>query len=104
MIGANMYENEKNTLTQFENKLHELIAKYNSLKELNSQLTQIIGEKDEQLKNMQSRYDELEQNYTNLKQARMISISYEEVDSAKEHIARLVREIDQCIDSLIKKQ
>ena len=50
MIGANMYENEKNTLTQFENKLHELIAKYNSLKELNSQLTQIIGEKDEQLK------------------------------------------------------
>ena len=53
---------------------------------------------------MQSRYDELEQNYTNLKQARMISISYEEVDSAKEHIARLVREIDQCIDSLIKKQ
>ena len=99
-----MSENEKNTLTQFENKLHELIAKYNSLKELNSQLTQIIGEKDEQLKNMQSRYDELEQNYTNLKQARMISISYEEVDSAKEHIARLVREIDQCIDSLIKKQ
>ncbi|MBQ5706354.1 MAG: hypothetical protein IIV73_07055 [Bacteroidaceae bacterium] len=99
-----MYENEKNTLTQFENKLHELIAKYNSLKELNSQLMQIIGEKDEQLKNMQSRYDELEQNYTNLKQARMISISYEEVDSAKEHIARLVREIDQCIDSLIKKQ
>ena len=99
-----MYENEKNTLTQFENKLHELIAKYNSLKELNSQLTQIICEKDEQLKNMQSRYDELEQNYTNLKQARMISISYEEVDSAKEHIARLVREIDQCIDSLIKKQ
>lgn len=104
MIGANMYENEKNTLTQFENKLHELIAKYNSLKELNSQLMQIIGEKDEQLKNMQSRYDELEQNYTNLKQARMISISYEEVDSAKEHIARLVREIDHCIDSLIKKQ
>ena len=99
-----MYENEKNTLTQFENKLHELIAKYNSLKELNSQLTQIIGEKDEQLKNLQSRYDELEQNYTNLKQARMISISYEEVDSAKEHLAKLVREIDQCIDSLIKKQ
>ena len=99
-----MYENEKNTLTQFENKLHELIAKYNSLKELNSQLTQTIGEKDEQLKNLQSRYDELEQNYTNLKQARMISISYEEVDNAKEHITRLVREIDQCIDSLIKKQ
>ena len=99
-----MYENEKQILTQFEEKLHELIAKYNKQKELNLQLTQQISEKEELLENLQSRYDELEQNYTNLKQARMISISYEEVDNAKEHIARLVREIDQCIDSLIKKQ
>ena len=104
MKGANMYENEKQILTQFEEKLHELIAKYNKQKELNLQLTQQISEKEELLENLQSRYDELEQNYTNLKQARMISISYEEVDNAKEHIARLVREIDQCIDSLIKKQ
>ena len=99
-----MYENEKQILTQFEEKLHELIAKYNKQKEQNNRLTQIIGEKEELLEKMQSRYNELEQNYTNLKQARMISISYDEVDSAKEHIARLVREIDQCIDSLIKKQ
>ena len=99
-----MYENDKQILTQFEEKLHELIAKYNKQKELNLQLTQQISEKEELLENLQSRYDELEQNYTNLKQARMISISYEEVDNAKEHIARLVREIDQCIDSLIKKQ
>ena len=98
-----MYENDKQILTQFEEKLHELIAKYNKQKELNLQLTQQISEKEELLENLQSRYDELEQNYTNLKQARMISISYEEVDNAKEHIARLVREIDQCIDSLIKK-
>ena len=99
-----MYENEKQILTQFEEKLHELIAKYNKQKEQNNRLTQIIGEKEELLEKMQSRYNELEQNYTNLKQARMISISYDEVDSAKEHIARLVREIDQCIDSLIKQQ
>ena len=99
-----MYENEKQILTQFEEKLHLLIAKYNKQKELNLQLTQQIREKEDLLENLQSRYDELEQNYTNLKQARMISISYEEVDNAKEHIARLVREIDQCIDSLIKKQ
>jgi DNA repair exonuclease SbcCD ATPase subunit len=99
-----MYENEKQILTQFEDKLHELIEKYNKEKELTTQLTKLIEEKKDSLAELQARYDELEQNYINLKQARMISISYEEVDSAKEHIARLVREIDQCIDSLIKKQ
>ncbi|MBE6303214.1 MAG: hypothetical protein E7089_04700 [Bacteroidales bacterium] len=104
MIGANMYENEKQILTQFEAKLHELIEKYNKQKEFNDRLTKLINEKEESLDKLQARYNELEQNYTNLKQARMISLSYEEVDSAKEHIAKLVREIDQCIDSLIKKQ
>jgi predicted nuclease with TOPRIM domain len=99
-----MYENEKQILTQFEDKLHELIEKYNKQKELNNYLTNLINEKEDSLNKLQSRYNELEQSYTNLKQARMISISYEEVDNAKEHIARLVREIDQCIDSLIKKQ
>ena len=99
-----MYENEKQILTQFEDKLHILIEKYNKEKELTTQLTKLIEEKKDSLAELQARYDELEQNYINLKQARMISISYEEVDSAKEHIARLVREIDQCIDSLIKKQ
>lgn len=99
-----MYENEKHILTQFEEKLRMLITQYDKQKELNDRLTHIISEREESLKTLQNRYDELEQNYTNLKQARMISISYEEVDNAKEHIARLVREIDQCIDSLIKKQ
>ena len=42
-----MYENEKQILTQFEEKLHELIAKYNKQKELNLQLTQQISEKEE---------------------------------------------------------
>ena len=99
-----MYENEKQILTQFEDKLHQLIEKYNKEKELTAQLTKLINEKEESLGKLQASYNELAKNYINLKQARMISISYEEVDSAKEHIARLVREIDQCIDSLIKKQ
>lgn len=99
-----MYESEKQILTQFEDKLHELIEKYNKQKEFTNHLTKLVNEKEEALNKLQTSYNELEQSYINLKQARMISISYEEVDSAKEHIAKLVREIDQCIDSLIKKQ
>ena len=99
-----MYEDERQIVTHFEERLQALIAKFNEQKEQNAQLARIVAERDDSLKELQARYDELEQMYTNLKQARMISISYEEVDSAKEHIARLVREIDQCIDSLIKKQ
>lgn len=99
-----MYEDEKQIVTHFEDRLQALIAKFNEQREQNAQLARIVAERDESLQKLQARYDELEQMYTNLKQARMISISYEEVDNAKEHISRLVREIDHCIDSLIKKQ
>ena len=99
-----MYEDEKQIVTHFEDRLQALIAKFNEQREQNAQLARIVAERDESLQELQARYDELEQMYTNLKQARMISISYEEVDNAKEHISRLVREIDHCIDSLIKKQ
>lgn len=99
-----MYENEKQILIQFETKLQTLLDKYKEQKELNNNLLQLINEKENSLNELQHRYNELEQSYINLKRARMISISYEEVDNAKEHINRLVREIDQCIDSLINKQ
>ena len=99
-----MYEDERQIVTHFEERLQALIAKFHEQKAQNAQLARIVAERDDSLKELQARYDELEQMYTNLKQARMISISYEEVDNAKEHISRLVREIDHCIDSLIKKQ
>ena len=88
-----MHDNEKHILEQFELKLGILIDKYKEQKELNEKLTQAIADKDAALGEMQQRYSELEQIYTNLKQARMISLTYEEVDNAKEHISRLVREI-----------
>ena len=72
-------------------------------KHILEKLLKVVAEKDTAFGELQQRYSELEQAYDNLKQARMISLTYEEVDNAKEHITRLVREIDQCIDSLIKK-
>ena len=98
-----MHENEKHILEQFELRLRDLIGKYKEQKNLNEKLLEVVAEKDTAFDELQQRYSELEQAYDNLKQARMISLTYEEVDNAKEHITRLVREIDQCIDSLIKK-
>ena len=99
-----MQEEEKQILEQFEERLKLLLGKYKELKAENQELARQIAEKEEQLTGLQSRFTNLEQMYSNLKQARMISLSYEEVDNAKEHIGRLVREIDQCIETLIKRE
>ena len=98
-----MQEEEKQILEQFEERLKLLLGKYKELKSENQELARQIAEKEEQLTGLQSRFTNLEQMYNNLKQARMISLSYEEVDNAQEHISRLVREIDQCIETLTKQ-
>ncbi len=98
-----MTENDKTILAQFEDKLRKLIYEYKEKEELNSELSQQIKEKECSLKELQMRFNALEQSYNNLKQAKIISLSDAEIGETKERISKLVREIDHCIESL-KKQ
>ena len=90
------------TITDFEGKLHLLIHEYKQKVELNNELTRRIEEKENALKELQMRCVALENSYNNLKQSKIISLSDNGIEGAKEKITRLVREIDRCIESLKK--
>lgn len=90
------------TITDFESKLHLLIHEYKQKVELSNELTRKIEEKENALKELQMRCIALESSYNNLKQAKIISLSDNGIEGAKEKITRLVREIDRCIESLKK--
>ena len=90
------------TITDFEGKRHLLIHEYKQKVELNNELTRRIEEKENALKELQMRCVALENSYNNLKQAKIISLSDNGIEGAKEKITRLVREIDRCIESLKK--
>ena len=97
-----MTENDKIALAHFEEKLHLLLHKYKQMKERNDELTRLLEEKENSLQETLMRCKSLETNYNNLKQAKIISLSDAEIGQAKERISKLVREIDQCIESLKK--
>lgn len=86
----------------FEQKLHLLLHNYNTLQERNSELQSLVEDKENRLKELQQRCDSLEKNYINLKQAKVISLSDSEIGQTRERLSKLVREIDQCIESLKK--
>ena len=98
-----MTENDITILNNFEGKLHCLIQEYRQKVELNNELARRIQEKEDALKELQMRCAALESNYNNLKQAKMFSLSDSGIEGAKERISKLVREIDQCIESLTKQ-
>ena len=97
-----MIGEDRTVMTAFEEKLHRLVYKYKRMQEANRELSRVLEEKENTLKELQLRCSALESSYNNLKQAKVISLTAEGVDETKERISRLVREIDRCIESLKK--
>lgn len=97
-----MTENDRIAIESFEEKLYRLVYEYKQNREQLKELSLQLQERENALQEMKMRYSALESSYNNLKQAKVISLSSESADEAKEKISRLVREIDRCIESLKK--
>lgn len=70
---------------------------YEELKQENVSLRELLSEKEEELLQVKNSRKELEEKYTNLKMARILSINDNELRDTKQRLARLVREVDKCI-------
>ena len=90
-------------LEEFEEKLYRLKLKHEQYVKRNKELEQTLTERNTSLAELQQRYVLLETKYNNLKQAKVISLSDSEISVTRERITKLVREIDQCIESLTKQ-
>ncbi|MBR4845780.1 MAG: hypothetical protein IKU98_05105 [Bacteroidaceae bacterium] len=95
-----MTDEEKNQLNVFEARLRHLMFIHDELKEKNQSLIETLEKKEEALQQLQLDYNELEATYTNLKQARIISLYDKDVNDTKQRLSKLVREIDKCLDLL----
>ena len=99
-----MTKEEIAKLDQFQEKLLLLRQKHRQAVERNKELENALATRNAEYQELMQRFSEMEQNYNNLKQAKVISLSDAEIGATRERLTKLVREIDQCIDSLIKKQ
>ncbi len=92
-----MTAEEKRLLDTFEVRFHQLLYKYERLKQKNEDLRTSILQRDNAIKELKLSSRILEAKYANLKLAKVISINDEEAKDAKLKISRLVREVDKCI-------
>lgn len=92
-----MTDEERNQLSTFEARLRQLMFLHDELKEKNLFLIEAIDKKEQALQKLQHDYDELEATYTNLKQARIISLHDKDVSDTRQRLSKLVREIDKCL-------
>ena len=62
-----------------------------------------IEEKNAEIKELKAQIATLQSEYASLKMARMIDISTDDMEGAKERLAKLIKEVDKCI-ALVKEK
>lgn len=85
-----MTPEEENILKRFETRTRQLIFQYQEIKSENELL-------HEKVTSLNNELERIKKDYANLKTAKMIDISDQDMKDAKGRLSRLIREIDKCI-------
>lgn len=94
-----MTPNEK-TIATFETRMRQMILRFQELKKENNDLYAQIEEDEKQMETLRQQLDQKQKDYEALKMARMICITDGDLQSAKDRLAKLIREVNKCIGIL----
>ena len=70
---------------------------YQEMARDNQRLQQALAEKQQALDEALAQNQQLNMDYNNLKLARMMTVSGDDLQSAKNRLSKLIREVDKCI-------
>ena len=91
-----MNQGEKD-LAVFQTRVRQMILRFKELKQENQGLYAQLDENKLQIEQLQAKLAQREQDYEALKMARMVEITDDDLEGAKERIASLIRSINKCI-------
>ena len=92
-----MTAEEDALLRTLEARVTQVTLEYKALKDRYAAWWRTMEEKDATITALHSQIDRLQTDYANLKTAKMIDISSEDMKNAKSRLSKLVREVDKCI-------
>ena len=95
-----MTEEERQSMKNFEAKVRQAIAQFRVLKQENADLYTELENRDEEIRKLKASLAQSQNDYNNLKLAKMIEVRDADVKESKMKITRLVREINKCINML----
>jgi multidrug resistance efflux pump len=95
-----MTTEERQSMKNFEAKVRQAIAQFRVLKQENADLYAELENRDEEIRKLKASLAQSQNDYNNLKLAKMIEVSDADIKESKMKISRLVREIKKCINIL----
>lgn len=90
------------TLNTFTTRVRQLILQFNQTKKENEELYAMVDERDRKIMELEERLEQARKEYETLKLARMLRVTSNDVENAKQRVAKLIRDLDKCITLLSK--
>ena len=98
-----MNANEK-TLTLFTTRVRQMIFQYEEKKKEIIALEDKLKKSETQIKELETKLIQMQNDYSSLKMAKMIEISDGDMEDAQKRLSKLIRDVNKCITLLSEKQ
>ena len=98
-----MTSNEQ-TIATFQTRVRDLLQRFQELKKENADLYAMVEKNEQEMKQLQAKLAQADNDYNALKMAKMMEITDGDLESAKARVAKLIRDVNKCIAILSDEQ
>ena len=91
-----MNSNEK-VIANFETRVRQLILRFQELKKENQELYAMVEKAEQEMKTLQAKLTQQENDYKAMKMAKMMTITDGDLEKAKTRVQKMIREVNKCI-------
>ena len=98
-----MSSNEQMIAT-FQTRVQDLLLRFQELKQENADLSAMVEKNEQEIKQLQAKLAQADNDYNTLKMAKMMEITDGDLENAKARVAKLIREVNKCIAILSDEQ
>ena len=88
------------TINTFATRVRQMILKFEDIRHENAELYAMVDERDAKIKELEEKLTQAKHDYDSLKMAKMMTISYSDMEATQKRIAKLIRDVNKCITLL----
>lgn len=92
------------TIVEFQTKVRALILQFQNLKKENEELYAMLEKNESDVRELRQQLLVKQQEFDAFKVAKMLEVSDGDIQSARERLAKLIRDVNKCITVLSEQK
>ena len=84
------------TIVEFQTKVRALILQFQNLKKENDELYVMLEKNEDDVRNLRQQLQDKQREFDAFKAAKMLEVADGDIQSARERLAKLIRDVNKC--------